>query len=306
MKLSLFFLITLVSCVNGPSSDGLTTGNGNKTDRIILGGGLIADENSFFSCPDNYTYIPSHSSLGTEAFCVSKFEMRCFGEDCKGDVPVKPGAAAMAISLALGTPWVHMTLADAQEACRNIGAGYALITNREWMAVARNIEAVATNWSSGRVGIGFLNRGHVSGPSSCDSKIEFSQEDCVTGGGNFERKRTHQLSAGGTIWDFSGNVYEFVQFEGLSFSECSGTEFPELNCPGIDVVEFMPGNPSGTSPLTYNSAYGLGIFSAGPAPYARGGGHDSHSTKAGIFALNSDINLPNAVTGLRCVKHETP
>ena len=43
-------------------------------------------------------------------------------------------------------PWTYITQDDAIKACQNIGAH--LMTNAEWMAIARNIEKVDENWHS--------------------------------------------------------------------------------------------------------------------------------------------------------------
>jgi len=40
-------------------------------------------------------------------------------------------------------------------------AGYHLITNWEWMAIARDIEQVPENWTGGAVGSGMIKRGNV-------------------------------------------------------------------------------------------------------------------------------------------------
>ena len=56
-------------------------------------------------------------------------------------------------------PIVDINQAGAITACASLGAGYHLITNNEWMTVARNIEQQGGNWSTGIVGSGGLYRG---------------------------------------------------------------------------------------------------------------------------------------------------
>ena len=48
-------------------------------------------------------------------------------------------------------------------ACQSMGAGYHLITNNEWMTIARNIEQQGDNWNTGIVGSGGIYRGITSG-----------------------------------------------------------------------------------------------------------------------------------------------
>lgn len=65
-------------------------------------------------------------------------------------------------------------------ACKNMGPGYHLITNNEWMTIARSIEANpqndwqivngfidpnSQNWNSGTVGVGNIFNG-VSGDTN--------------------------------------------------------------------------------------------------------------------------------------------
>lgn len=56
-------------------------------------------------------------------------------------------------------PIADINQGDAIAACNAIGPGYHLITNNEWMTLARNIESVAHNWSSGVVGDGSFHVG---------------------------------------------------------------------------------------------------------------------------------------------------
>lgn len=50
-------------------------------------------------------------------------------------------------------PIAEINQAEAIDACMSMGNGYHLITNDEWMTIARNIEANPSNWSSGTVGV---------------------------------------------------------------------------------------------------------------------------------------------------------
>ena len=54
-----------------------------------------------------------------------------------------------AVSVQDGMPWVGLTQKEAKKACEDIGAH--LITNAEWMAIARDIEATASNWKNGEL-----------------------------------------------------------------------------------------------------------------------------------------------------------
>jgi hypothetical protein len=51
-------------------------------------------------------------------------------------------------SASIPEPIATVSQPQAIIACRSMGAGYHLITENEWMTVARNIEQVSNNWSS--------------------------------------------------------------------------------------------------------------------------------------------------------------
>ncbi|MEZ5542155.1 MAG: hypothetical protein R3F42_08930 [Pseudomonadota bacterium] len=148
-----------------------------------------------------------------------------------------------AISLAQGQPWTYISRGDAAnagpagalEACQSLGAGYDLISNDQWQTIARNIEMVNTNWaenviggtSSGSIGTDAnqINQGHSeqllnqtlaaatddsAGCVGTGQALNPGADDSCPGGWNI-RKRTHALSNGAVIWDFSGNAEEWVR-----------------------------------------------------------------------------------------------
>jgi hypothetical protein len=102
------------------------------------------------------------------------------------------------------------------------------------MAVARAIENTAANWSSGVVASGSINQGWAANTTQGDSWTN-SQAPTVfdntclynTGAnvcattGTWKFKRTHTISSG-TIWDFSGSVSEWIDWNvaatGMAYS----------------------------------------------------------------------------------------
>ncbi|MFA6374095.1 MAG: hypothetical protein WCX24_00790, partial [Candidatus Paceibacterota bacterium] len=134
-------------------------------------------------CPTNWI----DTGLG---FCVMQYEARN-----QGGVPT---------SMTGGTIWTTISQIDAIAACKSIGAH--LINNAEWMALARDIESVGTNWTGGSVGSGILKRGNV-GITDAGS---YDGADPDTGIADTKAQLT--LSNGQTIWHLSGNVWEWVDF----------------------------------------------------------------------------------------------
>lgn len=153
------------------------------------------------ACPTvhgDYIVVPGNTDYEANDFCAAKYEMK--------DVA---GVATSQVNLA---PSVSINKAAAVTECSNLGANYKLISNAQWQTIARNIELVSSNWENGVIGQGLLNTGHSdNNPSSiCDASIENVTSDCSTLDTDFKQKRTHTLSNGEVIWDFSGNVDEWV------------------------------------------------------------------------------------------------
>lgn len=101
------------------------------------------------------------------------------------------------VSTSEGSPITNITYAQAISACEDIGAH--LITNDEWMTLARNIEIVSSNWSEGVVGYGYLPLGNDFGGAK-DGFDELSHS----------KKRTLTLTNGEVVWDLAGNVYDTI------------------------------------------------------------------------------------------------
>jgi hypothetical protein len=123
---------------------------------------------------------------------------------------------------------------NAEKYCSN--NGWHLINNKEWMTIARNLEQVEANWcdrngsncgfapgTKGKI----LANGHndnnneaSAGGASSDSALFAGTDDqpCFgtttdgsnTCGGKSSQKRTLTLNNGEIIWDFAGNVWQWV------------------------------------------------------------------------------------------------
>ena len=242
------------------------------------GAGTIqtSDTGQIMTCPLNYVAVPGDTDLSVDPFCVSKFEMKAVTSN-----PVTNASAALAnangnqtynsawypMSRPDGTPFVNITQRRALVQCdklndaaglpgRGAGGPYRLITNRQWQAMARNLEYRTSNWSGGAVGGGQIPRGHsdnaisdantnnastgisftghsaLAAASADGTTVPWSFADEATelaagyrGTGNtsaqavgsgWEQRRTHRLSNGQVIWDVAGNVWEWVNFNETS------------------------------------------------------------------------------------------
>ncbi len=179
-----------------------------SAQHSIAAGGVVESEpvirGNLFVCPDGFVGVPELDDYATSSFCVAKYEMKS---------PVA--------SVAAGLPQVSINRDAAIAECASLGAGYDLISNDEWQAMARNIEGVESNWT-GLSGLFALPppellRGHSDGDPNGPLAASTDDDPCagtlaVCDGTQWaQQRRTHTLSNREVIWDVSGNVSEWVK-----------------------------------------------------------------------------------------------
>jgi formylglycine-generating enzyme required for sulfatase activity len=156
------------------------------------------------ACPRNYVFVPGNPLYKTpnagNDFCVMKYPAS--NHDEKG----------VAKSRMRNLPWTSINRDEAANACAQNGWRYHLMTNSEWMTIARNIEGNPKNWSAGKVGEGFLSRGNSDkpNPNKASSPSQDNDPYFDTGFNDWTHKRTHLLSNDQMIWDMAGNVWQWV------------------------------------------------------------------------------------------------
>ena len=264
-------------------------------------------------CPDDsYVPVEGNEELGVDPFCVMKTEAKKINN--------------IATAQYAGSPWVNLQADTAKAACQNIniaGATCDLISNPQWMAIARDIEATAANWSGGEVGSGTLTRGHSD--ASPSNALSISDPDYPWDQTNnpleeWDQRRTFVLSNGEVLWDFAGNVSEWVDWTtgGDTFAigpyacEVGWQELFSIDCEGLLPNDYLPGNPANIPVGEYTgAAYGLGkIYGTDPEKHtediagaARRGGLWNYHEKSGIYDLylNSAYTYKSSSIGFRCV-----
>ncbi len=273
-----------------------------------------------FSCPTGYIPVTGNSAVDApEDFCVMKWEAKCAtdltGSSSCASATGAPSASKVAVSTAAGLPWSNISQTDAVVACANLNSlqsvtnRYDLLSNPEWMAIARDIEKTTTNWSGLAIGSGYLSVGRANsypGPRSCDGLLQnASALDCAVLGSDSVYNRTHNLSNGQIIWDIPGNVWEWVDWAitpGLSGPPTSCNR-GWLDMPSLP--SFCPEYESKTyAPLFSPYNLGLGEVLTGSAGAAiRGGEWYDGSTYAGIYALMLTHSSAETIDeiGFRCV-----
>jgi hypothetical protein len=238
---------------------------------------------SAVTCPTGYVYVPANAAMGVKEFCVAAFEMKNVG--------------GVATSQAAGIPWMGQGNLTSHNACTALGSQYRLINNLQWNTIARNLENVAANWSSGVVGTGTLPLGITvaTGSTTIQKSVSNLTDPCDQQTScTFAQRRSMILSTGDIIWDFSGNASEWVRWRDATPDIAFGTITPGEKYPTAG--SYTSGKNYGTdiNSSTTESAYIYrGIYITGLAA----------GLEPGIFSLNTRPTTSSiyAGTGFRCV-----
>ena len=238
----------------------------------------------------DWVLVPGNPSFGTSDFYVMKYEAR--------------EAGGVATSQADVTPWVNIDHTSAVAACAALGSGAHLLTIPEVQTINRNIEAQRANWADGVIGSlvsagGGLKRGNAGITDS----VSYDGADPEYGAGR-NTKAKLILSNGGELWDWSGNVWEWVYGAGAA-----GT----LGAPGgvtFDTGEHAWDSASlsqersvvGPSNSSWTGDYGVGWYYGGTTNAVVRGGRWGVGAYAGVFAFSAG-GAPSAwygSIGFRC------
>ena len=259
--------------------------------------------NTNLTCPSNFIPVPGNNDLGTDDFCVMTIEARrSFNDNISFNLT--------------GIPWVNIPPGQALLKCRNyeengFAGTFDLINNPEWMTIARNIELSSNNWTKGIIGVGSIGRGHsdlmpIEILNIIDINDPYNQTQNNASqafDSGLEQKRTHNLSSGNTIWDFAGNVSEWVNWSTNATGYSIGPKDAPPNLMELGTLAGSLTSSDLQSSLGFGSFFGLGqwIGGTGGALY-RGGNYAAHK-QAGIFSLSLDLSASdtNNVIGFRCV-----
>ena len=271
---------------------------------------VISD--GFIDCPAHHAFVPADTDRGVAGFCVSRFEMRIQGVQ-DGDRGYDPQDTAEARPE--GTPWAGVSKEAARLECDQLGDGHQLISNRQWQTIAHDLTSVASNWSGGAVGVGFVPRGHTDGmpavavPAGSGDPCEGTGNPSCTDPGHpdFSQRRTHHLSSGDLVWDFAGNLWEQVD------GSAAG---PESYWVGFDDAVFADGD--GPNPHreafapreSWTEDHGMGRMYGGDGNLVRGGSFQPSAAgsagamgvvDAGVHAAHHKAWNTTSIHGFRCV-----
>jgi formylglycine-generating enzyme required for sulfatase activity len=247
-------------------------------------------------CPPNYIPIQKRYPDTYRDFCIAKYEMK-----------TDPVTGAIA-SMPANTPRVSIDKNSARNACRSLGAGYELISNEQWQTVAKMIADRKENWSTGVAYSGELNSGHSDNSPASNLEASADDNDGCYGTGETcslavwnKQRRTHVLPGGHVIWDFAGNVWEWVV---NPFWSAYGVGFTSLFAPGSKQERtFGISRKCNNHTVSPYCGYGWGGSGAVTGAAIRGGSRDFGVDNIGVFTADYFFrdDFANVVFGFRCV-----
>jgi len=327
--------IDSLSC---PSLSLSNTGNLVVENDIYLDDSGLAHGQYKKICPAGYVWIPGNSKFGTEpGFCVMIYEAKCDdNSDGSGDTTAgckddsynvwKNSSSTCActinnskvvVSSEAGYSITSISQRDAETYCRNLGEGYHLVTDQEWMTIATDVLWQADNWVGGVVGANCLFRGN-SGETTCGYNgrdPDYGTEAERTGLNADAVRAKFKLSTGEYIWDVSGNVWDWTE-NNVLLSE-QPQVLATISAFGWDeytnILRYNALNYIQPTNRGWNSNQGIGkIYTYSPEPTAtsstqyafRRGGTWYDTAGAGVFALDLD-HLPASMyntVGFRCAR----
>ncbi|HZJ34844.1 MAG TPA: prepilin-type N-terminal cleavage/methylation domain-containing protein [Candidatus Angelobacter sp.] len=259
------------------------TGSGNYS-------GTVASIASSLTCPTGFIPVPGSATYGTSNFCVMKYEAKNVG--------------GIATSQAAGTPWDIITQIEAITTSSAACTGCHLITEAEWMTIAQNVLGVASNWSGGSVGSGYIYSGHNDNVPPNSLAADANDANGYSGTGQSapsNQRRTLTLSNGEVIWDLAGNVYDSTSgtvttgqpgVAGNAYA--SWIDWPNVTTPGTLAVNVFPSGTGITGASSWTSANGIGQLLSNPTDTVLRGFPRGGAWYDGVVAGVLTLRLNNA------------
>lgn len=291
--------ITYVYSSIGSTNYNLTATKGDLSYRTRPSSSPVAVTSSTLNstCPTGYITVPGSVTYATNDFCVMKYEAKIQGNDNGAQTY---SSTYVPESRATGTPWVNISqtnaIAEAETACD----GCHLISEAEWMTLAQNVLSVASNWSGGAVGSGYIYSGHNDNSPTSALVASTDDTDGYSGTGNTtgsNQKRTLTLTNGEVIWDMAGNVEELTsgQMNGvqpgvIGESTYSLKEWNALTVPGNFEINPTPASTGivGANNWIAATNYIGGVYSNSSDTNLHlilRGGHKSASAGGGVLSI---------------------
>ena len=224
---------------------------------------------------DHFVTVPKTTLPGGLFVPEFKIGQYSTGRDAAGNLAINAGA----------TPMVRIHYSDANKAAE--AAGYKLVRESQYLALAYQIAAQDENWTGGKVGSGKLFQGIRKGRLS-------SAQSGLYVPGDADERRWFLLPTGEKIFDVAGNAYSWV-FDDIQGDDKGLIAKPFAdNSPSIVIPYPTEDKGQGWTPVAGRDWSGCALI--------RGGFWRSASS-AGAFVLGYDWpEGESGGVGFRCTK----
>ncbi len=173
------------------------------------------------NCPEWFIKVPWNEEFMQPGFCVMKYEASYSTPNNLTTLPDREtddysASKTDIVSKAWWYTIAQITQSQAITACKSLWEWYHLITNNEWMTVARDIETTQNNWSGNAVGSWFIYNGRSNDTTMwcawyTDSTwAEPTWTECTEKRNDWKSRNILILSNWEEIVDLAGNVREYV------------------------------------------------------------------------------------------------
>lgn len=178
-----------------------------------------------WDCPIWFVWVRWNLEYSENGFCVAQYEMTYSDADTPNSVTpwTRNTVWYEENKVPVSMPWKYpismITWIEARAACESMWKWFHLITNDEWMTVARSIETNPVNWSSWEIGNGFIyswltadvNHGCNNWPlwgnteprAQVAKTWEWDIQEC-------NEKRSQLLDNWKEVWDLWWNLFERI------------------------------------------------------------------------------------------------
>ena len=256
------------------------------------------------SCPNNFIPVPGSGTYGTNDFCVMKYE-------------AKNNGSGVAVSQPEELPWVNISQTSAMSVSSTACTGCHLVTEAEWMTIVQNVISVASNWSTGIVGDGYIYSGHNDDAPSLALAADPAGIDGYFGVTNKggDQRRTLSLTNGEEIWDISGNVNDWTsgQITGnqpgndTTYQFLQGNNWRYTLLKGEPEIDPFPWYAEPKSVINWSGDNGIGylisnIHDTELRGFVRGGRWNDSSAGVATLGIYYSPDTSNAYTGFRVAR----
>jgi len=301
----------------------------NDTDSQTFSGSTMNDlivyknQNQTNWCPVWFIKVPWNSEFSTSDFCVAQYEMSYIDADIPNSTwywsdwnTTHYDSTKTVVSIAWKYPIVDITQPQAITECSKIWGH--LITNNEWMTIARNVEAEPVNWNTKADWVtkylpNWVSNDLVLGCEKNWWNTETRNNATKTWSPCDWWKNKLKLSNWEEIYDLSWNVREHVNKENtIDWSDFNLWETSVswssnwINWDDDWIYDEIDMLKYGSKNLLWTNNWMWNLFYANWKSnnnFIRGG-NGNHGSHAGIFTLHlyTDSDSSNKYVGFRCVK----